>query len=125
MERTIGRSAGKRNRAIEMVKNGVVCHSMGHHAACSDEGVMGKMEWFATQWVIMQPARMRASWDWASKYSISQFWAGVIAVIGGNSSSSTPMNLVRNSAVVLGIISQLNATTPCPIGAIPEVLSPW
>jgi hypothetical protein len=32
---------GKSNRAIEMVKNGVVCHSMGHHAACSDEGVMG------------------------------------------------------------------------------------
>jgi hypothetical protein len=31
---------------------------------------------------------------------------------------------VRNPAV-LGIISQLNATTPCPIGAIPEVLSPW
>jgi hypothetical protein len=31
---------------------------------------------------------------------------------------------VRNSAV-LGIIFQLNATTPRPIGAIPEVLSPW
>jgi hypothetical protein len=102
MERAIGRSAGKRNRAIEMVKNGVVCHSMGHHAACSDEGVM----------------------VWGLKI-FNQFWAGVIAVIGGNSSSSTPLNLVRNSAVVLGIISQLNATTPCPIGAIPEVLSPW
>jgi hypothetical protein len=29
----------KKDRLIEM-KNGVVCHSMGHHAACSDEGVM-------------------------------------------------------------------------------------
>jgi predicted Zn-dependent protease with MMP-like domain len=31
----------KEDRLIEMVKNGVVCHSMGHHAACSDECVMG------------------------------------------------------------------------------------
>jgi hypothetical protein len=52
MERAIGRSAGKHNRAIDdrngdrmgmieskedrliKMKNGVVCHSMGHHAAC-------------------------------------------------------------------------------------------
>jgi hypothetical protein len=75
---------------------------MGHHAACSDEGVM----------------------VWGLKI-FDQFWTVFIAFIGGNSSNSTPMNLVRHSAVVLGIISQLNATTPCPIGAIPEVLSPW
>jgi hypothetical protein len=65
----------KKDRAIEM-KNGVVCHSVGLHAACSDEGFME---------------------NGASKYSISQFWAGVIAVIGGNSSSSTPLNSVMNS----------------------------
>jgi hypothetical protein len=34
------------------------------------------------------------------------------------------VNLARNSAV-LGIISTVMATTPYPIGAIPEVLSPW
>jgi hypothetical protein len=45
-----------------------------------------------------------------------------------NSVRNSLRNFVRNSTVnsaVLGIISQLNATTPCPIGAIPEVLSPW
>jgi hypothetical protein len=35
-----GRIESKDDRLIEM-KNGVDCHSMGHHAACSDEGVMG------------------------------------------------------------------------------------
>jgi hypothetical protein len=42
----------------------------------------------------------------------------------GDEFSDSVRNSVRNSAV-LGIIFQLNATTPCPIGAIPEVLSPW
>jgi hypothetical protein len=57
------------------MENGVVCHSMGHHAAGSDEGIME-----------MGPQNIR-------------FWAVFIAVIGGKSSSSTPLNSVMNSVI--------------------------
>jgi hypothetical protein len=60
-----------------------------------------------------------------------RYWREIIqfnASKFGDEFSDSVRNSVRNSTVnsaVLGIISQLNATTPCPIGAIPEVLSPW
>jgi hypothetical protein len=60
-----------------------------------------------------------------------RYWREIIqfnASEFGDEFSDSVRNSVRNSTVnsaVLGIISQLNATTPCPIGAIPEVLSPW
>jgi hypothetical protein len=57
---------------------------------------MIKMEWSATQWVIMQPASSsdEGVMVWGLKI-FNQFWDGFIAVIGGNSSSSTPVNSVR------------------------------
>jgi hypothetical protein len=83
-DRAAGTKAQSGDRmVIEMAigwENGVVCHSVGLRAACSDEGVTRKMGlraacsdegftrkmengvgWFATQWVFVQPARMRAS----------------------------------------------------------------
>jgi hypothetical protein len=87
---------------------------------------------------------MMASWYGASKYSISRryWWESIQfnAYEFGEEFSeefgeefdgefrNSIRNSMRNSTVntaVLGIISQLNATTPCPIGAIPDVLSPW
>jgi hypothetical protein len=87
---------------------------MGHHAACSDEGVM---ENEASKYSILGRVHRRY-WREIIQFNASEF---------GDEFSSV-RNSVRNSTVnsaVLGIISQLNATTPCPIGAIPEVLSPW
>jgi hypothetical protein len=75
-EGTIGRS--KDRMVIEMAIGwgyGVVCHSVGLRSDGDrvngsngdrigiDRRIeMVKLEWFATQWVFMQPARMRASW---------------------------------------------------------------
>jgi hypothetical protein len=93
---------------------------------------MVKMEWFATQWIIMQPASSsdEGVMVWGLKIFDQflgrvhrRYWREIIqfnaSKFGDEFSDS-----VGNPAV-LGIISQLNATTPCPIGAIPEVLSPW
>jgi hypothetical protein len=59
-----------------------------------------EMEWIATQWVIMQPASSsdEGVMAWGLKI-FDQFWAVFIAVIGGNSSSSTPLNSVMNSVI--------------------------
>jgi hypothetical protein len=113
-EGTIGRS--KDRMVIEMAigsdqmvigsngEIGVVCHSVGLRAACSDEGFTRKMGLHAAcsdegfmEWVIMQPARMRASWKMRPQNI--RFWAVFIAVIGGKSSSSTPLNSVMNSVI--------------------------